>query len=107
MMIYFISRHKGALEWAQRNGFENAEVIAHFDPSVVRGGDIVIGTLPVHLAGQVCGKGGRYFHLSMSVPADRRGTEISADDMDEFGACLQEFRVVPTGDYKSLESLKK
>ena len=94
-MTYFISRHKGALEWAQRNGFENAEIIAHFDPSVVRKGDKVIGTLPVHLAGQVCENGGRYFHLSMNVPVDRRGTEISADDMDSFGAHVKEFNIQP------------
>ena len=93
-MTYFISRHPGALEWAQRNGFENAETVAHFDPAVVQPGDQVIGTLPVHLAGQVCERGGRYFHLSMTVPADRRGTEISADDMEEFGAHIKEFKIV-------------
>lgn len=94
MKTYFVTRHPGALEWAQRNGFENAEIVAHFDPSVVHPGDQVIGTLPVHLAGQVCEKGGRYFHLSMAVPADRRGTEISADDMEEFGAHVKEFKIM-------------
>ena len=95
MKTYFISRHPGALEWAQRNGFENAETVAHFDPEVVQPGDQIIGTLPVHLAGQVCDRGGRYFHLSMTVPADRRGTEISADDMDSFGAHVKEFNIQP------------
>lgn len=93
-MTYFVSRHQGALEWAQRNGFENAKVVAHFDPAIVKQGDIIIGTLPVHLAGQVCSNGGRYFHLSMSVPADRRGTEISAEDMEQFGAHVKEFKVM-------------
>ena len=90
-MLYFISRHQGAQQWAQNNGFENAEVIEHFDPSIVREGDKVIGTLPVHLAGIVCENGGRYFHLSMSVPVERRGTEISAEDMNAFGARVVEF----------------
>ena len=93
MKTYFISRHEGAQQWAQRNGFENAEVVEHFDPSVVRSGDRVIGTLPVHLAAQVCERGGRYFHLSMAVPSDRRGTEISAYDMDKFGAHVKHFNV--------------
>lgn len=92
-MTYFITRHPGAVEWAQRNGFQDAETVAHFDPSVVKEGDQVIGTLPVHLACQVCENGGRYFHLSMAVPADRRGTEISADDMDAFGATVKEFKI--------------
>ena len=95
MRTYFVSRHEGAQEWAQRNGFENAETVAHFDPSVVEPGDMVIGTLPVHLAGQVCERGGRCFHLSLQVPQEMRGQELSADQMEEFGASVQEFTVQP------------
>ena len=91
MRIYFVSRHAGAQEWAQNNGFENAEVVSHFDPAVVEPGDMVIGTLPVHLAAQVCERGGRYFHLSLQVPQEMRGIELSADQMEEFGASVTEF----------------
>jgi len=90
---YFISRHAGAHAWADRQGFV-AEVVQHFDPAVVQPGDVVLGTLPVHLAAEVCENGGRYFHLEMDVPASLRGQELSADDMENLGASLTEFFVV-------------
>ena len=92
MKTYFISRHAGAQEWAARQGF-NAEVVAHFSPDVVNPGDIVIGTLPVHLAGDVCDRGGEYHHLVMNMPAELRGTEITADKMEELGAAIQQFQI--------------
>ena len=95
MKTYFVSRHAGAQEWAQRNGFENAEAVAHFDPSVVEPGDMVIGTLPVNLAEQVCQRGGRYFHLSLQVPQEMRGVELNANQMEELGASVREFIVQP------------
>ena len=90
---YFISRHAGAHEWAERQGFV-AEVVSHFDTSVVKPGDVVLGTLPVHLAAEVCQNGGRYFHLSMDVPASLRGQELTADMMEKLGASLTEFSIV-------------
>lgn len=89
-MQYFISRHAGAHEWAQRKGFD-AKVVSHFDTKVVEKGDLVIGTLPVHLAADVCQRGGRYFHLVLELGPEDRGKELSADRMEELGATVQEF----------------
>ncbi len=91
MTAYFVTRHAGALEWADRNGFKSVETVAHFDTAVVNDGDIVIGTLPVHLAAEVCEKGGQYHHLILNIPAEARGREISADDMESFGATVERF----------------
>lgn len=93
MKTYFISRHPGAVEWAARQGFGDAETVSHFDPAIVVRGDKVIGTLPVHLAAEVCARGGEYWHLVMSLPAEARGKELTADDMDSFGACIQKFKI--------------
>jgi len=93
MKTYFISRHTGAHDWASRQGFV-AEVVSHFDTEVVKPGDVVLGTLPVHLAAEVCQNGGRYFHLSMDVPASLRGQELTADMMEKLGASLTEFSIV-------------
>ncbi|MBU2722931.1 CRISPR-associated protein Csx16 [Acidithiobacillus ferridurans] len=90
---YFVSRHPGAHEWAARQGFANAEVITHFVPSVVGNGDIVIGTLPIHIVADVNERGGIYLHLVLELTADSRGKELSADDMCAYGARLQRFDV--------------
>lgn len=91
--IYLITRHSGARIWAEEEGIAVDEVIDHLDVPIVRPGDVVIGTLPVNLAAAVCARGGRYFHLSLELPAEWRGRELSPEDMRRFGARIEEFRV--------------
>ena len=93
MPTYFISRHPGAVEWAARRNMHVDQLIAHLDAAIVRSGDMVIGSLPVNLAAQVCAKGAAYWHLSLALPAELRGQELSADDLDRLGAHLQRFSV--------------
>jgi CRISPR-associated protein Csx16 len=93
---YFITRHSGARAWAARHGYQDAMLLAHLDPAglaALQPGDCVLGTLPVHLAGQVCARGGHYFHLSIDIPPEARGRDLDADDMERFGARLEEFVV--------------
>lgn len=92
-MRYLVSRHSGTLEWFARRGLPVDEVITHFDPQTLRPGDEVIGILPIQLAAAVCAKGGRYFHLEMNVPLEWRGKELSAEQLDAFGAKLVEYTV--------------
>ncbi|OOC10829.1 MULTISPECIES: CRISPR-associated protein Csx16 [Thioalkalivibrio] len=92
---YFVTRHPGAVEWAERQGLAVDESLAHLDPSILAPGDRVLGTLPVHLAATVCEQGARYFHLSLDMPPEARGKELNADDLEACGARLEEFRVVP------------
>jgi len=92
MATFLVTRHAGALEWAARQGI-HAEALEHLDVKQIRPGDVVIGTLPVHLAAEICARGGRYVHLSMEVPQEARGRELTADDMERFNARLEEFEV--------------
>lgn len=92
-MIYFVSRHAGAVEWAKRKGIVVDQLVSHFDPEVIQEGDIVIGTLPINIVAIVNEKGGIYKHLSLDLPAEARGKELTADDMDAYGAKLQTFSV--------------
>lgn len=93
MTTFFVSRHPGALDWAAGEGVVVDRVVAHLDPETVQPGDVVIGTLPIHLAARVCARGGRYLHLSLELPPEQRGRELSAADLRRFGARLEEYRV--------------
>ena len=95
MTTFFISRHPGAREWAAEEGIVVDRQIAHLDTEIIQSGDVVIGTLPVNLAARVCQRGGRYLHLSLELPPDWRGRELSADDLRQIGAQVQEYRIVP------------
>ena len=104
MTTYFVTRHPGALAWAQRHGVQVDRQLAHLDASVVEAGDTVIGILPVNLAAQVCARGGRYLNLSLDLPAEARGRELSADELEAYGARLEAYAVSAL-DNKSAEQV--
>ena len=101
MTTWFVSRHPGALEWAARQVLQIDRFATHLDPAEVRGGDTVIGNLPVNLAAVVCRRGGRYLNLSVTLPAELRGKELSADQLDKLGARLEELRVMNKTDERN------
>lgn len=99
---YFVTRHRGAITWAAQGGARARKVESeNFDVATIAPGDIVMGTLPVHLAAEVNARGGHYWHLSMDIPPDKRGKELSADEMREYGARLEEFQVNALGQRSS------
>jgi CRISPR-associated protein Csx16 len=93
MTTFFVSRHGGAADWARAQGLTVDRRVAHLELGEVRPGDVVIGTLPVHLAALVCARGARYLHLVLELSPQRRGRELSAADMAACGARLEEYRV--------------
>lgn len=93
MTTFFVSRHPGASAWAARQGLTVDRPVAHLDVAEVKSGDVVVGTLPVNLAAEVCTRGGRYFHLSLRLPQAARGRELTAGELDALGACLEEYAV--------------
>lgn len=93
MTTWFVSRHPGAVEWIGRQGSAVDQYVTHVAPAHVQPHDTVIGSLPVNLAAAICERGARYLHLSLDLPAHLRGCELSADQLDELGARLEEYRV--------------
>lgn len=93
MTTFFISRHPGALQWMQVHGPAFDRHIAHLDSNDIHAGDTVIGSLPVNLAAEVCARGAQYWHLSLRVPAQARGQELSMDELHNLGATLERFDV--------------
>lgn len=95
MTTWFISRHPGAKEWAKTQGLTVDITIEHLEVDMVKHGDVVIGTLPVHIVADLCKRGARYLHLSMDIPENFRGKELSGDQMTTFGAQLEGYVVLP------------
>jgi CRISPR-associated protein Csx16 len=93
MTTYFITRHPGAKQWALEEGLDVDRQLDHLDTQLVQPGDIVMGSLPVNLAAEVCARGGRYLHLTLELSAAWRGKELDADAMRRFGARAEEFTV--------------
>lgn len=94
MTTWFISRHPGTLQWMQQCGPQFDRHVPHLDPADIQPGDRVIGTLPVHLAAQVCARGAAYWHLVLALPADARGRELSTQELLALGATFKRFEIV-------------
>ena len=93
MTTWFVSRHRGAIEWAARQGIHIDRPVDQLDVLAVIEGDNVIGTLPIHMAAAVRERGARYLHLEISVPRELRGQELDAEQLQALGARLSEFQV--------------
>jgi CRISPR-associated protein Csx16 len=91
MTTYFISRHQAAIAWAVSEGFAVDQQLAHLDIELIQAGDTVLGTLPINLVADVNQRGARYFHLSLNLPADKRGQELNVDEMRQYGARLEAY----------------
>lgn len=99
MANYLVTRHRGAVEWARRRNID-AEWKPHFTPedlSQIRPGDMVIGPLPIQLIAAINARGARYFHIEMDLPEEARQRELTADEMDRFGAKPVEYRAERVG----------
>lgn len=95
MTSWFVSRHPGALEWATQQGLQVDRQVPHLNPAQVQAGDIVIGTLPVHLAAAVCQRDAHYVNLSLDLPAHWRGRELNANELRQCNARLESFDIRP------------
>lgn len=85
MSIYFITRHTGALAWAKQKHLQYDVHLEHLsDLSLLKTGDLVIGTLPINIVYELNVQGVRYIHLSLQIPAELRGVELNAQQLEEY-----------------------
>lgn len=70
------------------HGHLTSEIIAQLDQNA-----LVIGTLPIHLAAQVCDSGARFMTIELNVPPELRGSELSREQLEAFGAKLVEYHI--------------
>ena len=93
MTVWFISRHPGAIDWVRQRNISIDHYEVHLDIAQVAAGDLVIGTLPIHMAAEVCQRGARFFFLALDLPAEYRGRELTAEDIDRCHGRLVPYHV--------------
>ena len=67
--------------------------VEQFNLSMLENIDVVVGVLPVHLIAELTSRGVRFFGLSMNVPREMRGKELSELQVRALNPRLQEFLV--------------
>jgi CRISPR-associated protein Csx16 len=96
-MIWFVTRHAGAREWAARQGVFWDRELTHWENENIRPGDRVYGTLPCQIAASVCDAGAEYWHLELSVASISRGCELTADEVVLAGARCVRYEIKRAG----------
>jgi CRISPR-associated protein Csx16 len=90
--LWIVSRHAGAVQWIKAQGW-NGKQIDHLDIDYIQAGDTVMGTLPANLAAEVCAKEAHYIHLSLRIPLELRGVELTPEQMMIYGADLRAYDI--------------
>jgi CRISPR-associated protein Csx16 len=94
MTTWFVSRHRGAFDWARQRQHEFDRWVPHLVLADVAPGDIVAGSLPAPTVARLCEIGASYLHLRL--PYDiapgvaMRGVELSAGDMRRMNARFEQ-----------------
>ena len=93
MTTWLVTRHAGARVWAARLAVQVDRVVDHLELDEVVNGDTVVGSLPINLVAELNDIGVVYYHLTLPLTMELRGTEITANMMEKLGAKLERYRV--------------
>lgn len=103
MAIWFVSRHQGAIEWIKRQeihiDFWKDHLIEE-DFNSMTAQDIVLGTLPIHLAARVCDIGAKFYFLSIDISPDKRGKELDSLELTTANAQLVRYIIKKEDTYE-------
>lgn len=72
------------------------EVREHYKAGDETGFEMVVGILPINLVADLNAKGVRFQMLTMNIPAELRGVELTEEQMAACGVKLEEFEVKRT-----------
>ncbi|WP_201583312.1 CRISPR-associated protein Csx16 [Psychrobacter jeotgali] len=94
MSIYLVSRHQGAVDWMNHTGHHYDAHLTHLtDYEMLTAGDTVIGSLPINIVADLNVLGVNYLHLSLYIPEQLRGVELTAEQLSALDAKLEQYVV--------------
>lgn len=93
--ILIVTRHQGLVEFLASRGIVG-EVIPHATADTVRGRD-VYGVLPLNLAAECR----TVTTVDLNLPADKRGAELSMEEVEAFFIGMTKYVVRTKCDYNS------
>jgi len=79
-MEWIVTRHEGTISLLKKH-FTGAEVMPHLDINKIKRGDSVYGVLPIHLIHEVMSRGATFYIVSLDIPPELRGKELSEEEV--------------------------
>jgi len=95
MTTYLISRHPASIQWIEQQGIHIDKQLTHLTPEHLKKlqpQDIIIGTLPIQIVAQINQIGAHYYHLTLNIPPEYRGKELTLSHLKKFNATLIEYQ---------------
>lgn len=99
MTTYLVTRHEGTRHWARamakhgRLPFAIDRMVEHLDPTALTKGDVVVGTVPLHLAADLRARGIEFWALDLDISPQDRGKELSGIYLATRGARFTRYEV--------------
>ena len=97
MKVLIVTRHTATVEWIKSTLLPSDEVsvVAHYAPGMEDSFDYVVGILPMNYVADMYVRNPkiRYYQVSMEVPEEFRGKELTIEQMDKFHASLVPYYV--------------
>lgn len=91
---WFVGRHKGSIDWIKTQDITIDRFVEHIDSNnYPTAGDIVIGTLPIHMVATLNAAGVRFIHLELILPSTARGVELDREVIEQSKPQLKEYLV--------------
>ena len=98
--VVVVTRHKGMLDYLIKHNVvpKNMEVVVktHIDDPRDIINHIVIGNIPLHLAA----KAFQVWTVDMDIPPEKRGCELTLEEMEAFGALVNRYVVFDVEDIR-------
>ena len=95
MKILVVTRHTATCNWLKTQLEGHAlHFTAHFSHEMAEGFEVVVGILPINLVADLNALGIRFFMVTMDVPAELRGKELTEEQMVECNVKLEQFSVL-------------
>lgn len=88
-----VSRHPAAIKLLQDTLPRIDRIQAELNPEdigTLQAGDCVYGNLPAPVVATLSARGVRYFHIELQLPLSVRGTELSVQQLKQYGFRLVE-----------------
>lgn len=95
-----VTRHPGAAKWVQQLLARKVQTLEHLDPQDIVPGGNYYGVFPINLAAAICVTGAQCWAITMQLPAELRGKELTAEQLDALGATLVRYEA------KALQTLQ-
>jgi CRISPR-associated protein Csx16 len=91
---WFVSGHLGSINWIKKQSTHIDHFVSHLDETAkLNCGDIVIGSLPIHLIAQLNSQGIRFISFQLDLPEHSRETELTEQQLTKLNVKMQEYIV--------------